>query len=434
MYGDAAKAENDWAFDYLPKVDRNYSWTNIWDNMYRGKIKGMLAFGMNGVAIGPDSQKNIEALKKADFLVVGEIYPDETSEFWSSPGISKDDDEEDQHHGLSPALRRLRREGTALDDQLLALAAVEERRPAAVPGWRASIRTSSRRSSSRCGSCYKKEVRQVPRPHTQPRWPYTDPKHPSLTEIAKEINGKALVDLEDPATKQQIKAGQQLPGFTWLKDDGTHRLRQLALLRLLHRAGNQMARRGTRDPSGQGIHQGWAWSWAGQPPRCSTTAPRAIPRASRGTRSGGRSGGARATRKWVGNDVPDFKVDLPALGSHGAVHHEPGKASRASSRRSAAFADGPFPEHYEPIESVVNNPFHPNQSSNPVVKKLTTDKDVYAKPGDEFNIVCNDLPADRATTTTGPRTIRLNVQLIPSRSSRCRSSWPSRWASRAATR
>ncbi len=71
MYGDAATQDNDWAFHYLPKVDRNYSWTQIWDSMYRGSVKGMLAFGMNGVAIGPDSQKNIEALKKADWLVVG---------------------------------------------------------------------------------------------------------------------------------------------------------------------------------------------------------------------------------------------------------------------------------------------------------------------------------------------------------------------------
>ena len=88
MYGDAARKENDWAFDYLPKVDRNYSWTQIWDNMYRGSVKGLFAFGMNGVMIGPDSKKNIEALKKADWLVVGEIYPDETSEFWKSPGIT----------------------------------------------------------------------------------------------------------------------------------------------------------------------------------------------------------------------------------------------------------------------------------------------------------------------------------------------------------
>ena len=91
MYGDAARKENDWAFDYLPKVDRNYSWVQIWDNMYRGSVKGLFAFGMNGVMIGPDSQKNIDALKKADWLVVGEIYPDETSEFWKSPGITPEE-------------------------------------------------------------------------------------------------------------------------------------------------------------------------------------------------------------------------------------------------------------------------------------------------------------------------------------------------------
>ena len=91
LYGDAATKENDFAFHYMPKVDRNYSWTQIWDNMYRGTVKGMLAFGMNGVAIGPDSQKNIDALKKAEFLVVGEIYPDETSEFWKSPGITPEE-------------------------------------------------------------------------------------------------------------------------------------------------------------------------------------------------------------------------------------------------------------------------------------------------------------------------------------------------------
>src|SRR5271163_1860867 len=91
MYGDAATKQNDWAYNYLPKVDREYSWVHIWDDMYRGKVKGLLAFGMNGVAIGPNSQKNIDALKKADWLVVCDIYPDETSGFWQSPGISTDD-------------------------------------------------------------------------------------------------------------------------------------------------------------------------------------------------------------------------------------------------------------------------------------------------------------------------------------------------------
>jgi formate dehydrogenase major subunit len=79
FYGDAATKENDFGFDYLPKPGQDCSWTHIWDDMYNGKIKGMFAFGMNGVMIGPDTNKNINALKKADWLVVGEIYQDETS-------------------------------------------------------------------------------------------------------------------------------------------------------------------------------------------------------------------------------------------------------------------------------------------------------------------------------------------------------------------
>src|SRR5258706_1353752 len=55
-YGDAATKQTDWGFSYLPKVDREYSWAHLWDDMYAGKLKGMLAFGMNGVAIGPNSQ------------------------------------------------------------------------------------------------------------------------------------------------------------------------------------------------------------------------------------------------------------------------------------------------------------------------------------------------------------------------------------------
>src|SRR5437763_13929507 len=59
--------------------------------MYAGHVKGLFAIGMNGVQIGPNSRKNIEALKKAEWLVVGEIYPDETSEFWRAPGTTADE-------------------------------------------------------------------------------------------------------------------------------------------------------------------------------------------------------------------------------------------------------------------------------------------------------------------------------------------------------
>src|SRR5258708_325981 len=47
LFGDAATKQNGWAFDYLPKVDRNYSWVQMWDDMYSGAVKGMLAFSSN---------------------------------------------------------------------------------------------------------------------------------------------------------------------------------------------------------------------------------------------------------------------------------------------------------------------------------------------------------------------------------------------------
>src|SRR5260370_9900007 len=70
MFGDAAKKENDWAFHYLPKIDRKYSWVEQWDAMYRGNVKGLLSFGMNGVMIVPDSQKTIHAVHKTHHTVV----------------------------------------------------------------------------------------------------------------------------------------------------------------------------------------------------------------------------------------------------------------------------------------------------------------------------------------------------------------------------
>jgi len=45
---------------------------------------------MNGVAIGPNSRKTSNALKKADFLVVGNLSQRD-SDFWRAPGISTDE-------------------------------------------------------------------------------------------------------------------------------------------------------------------------------------------------------------------------------------------------------------------------------------------------------------------------------------------------------
>jgi formate dehydrogenase major subunit len=406
MYGDAATAENDWAFDFLPKVDRNYSWVNLWDDMYEGRIKGMFAFGMNGVAIGPNSQKNIAALKKADWLVVGEIYPDETSEFWMSPGITQEEMRE-----INTTVYRLPCAGFAEKDGSMTNSSrwLQWKNVALPPPGQARLdQDIVAQIFLKVRELYRKEGGKFPDPILNLTWAYTDPLHPSLSEVAKEVNGKALADLEDPKTGQQIKTGQQLPGFSWLKDDGTTSCGNWIYSGSWTEAGPQLARRGTEDPSGLGIHPGWGWSWPANR-RVLYNRASCDPAGRPWDPDRRQVWWNEAAGKWVGNDVPDFKPDSRPDEHMGPFIMNADGVGRLFAPL-ALFADGPFPEHYEPIESPVKNPFHRQQSNNPVVKKIKTDK--YAATGGEFDVICTTYRLTEHYhywTKNNP----VNVQLIP---------------------
>src|SRR5437667_8152287 len=208
MYGPAATKDNDWAFHYLPKIDRNYSWVNIWNDMYEGKIKGIFAFGMNGVMIGPDSQKDIDALKKADWLVVCEIFPDETSEFWLAPGTSKDDMKK-----INTTVYRLPGAGFAEKDGTFVNSArwLQWKYTAVAPPGDAKVdQEILARIFLKIRDLYRKEGGKFPDPIFATSWAYSDPTNPSLSELAKEINGRALADITDENTHTTVKAGEQL--------------------------------------------------------------------------------------------------------------------------------------------------------------------------------------------------------------------------------
>jgi formate dehydrogenase major subunit len=407
MYGDAAQKGNDWAFGYLPKIDRNYSWTQIWDDMYAGHIKGIFAFGMNGVQIGPNSRKNIDALKKADWLVVGEIYPDETSEFWRAPGTSADDMKK-----IPTTVYRLPCAGFAEKDGTFVNSArwLQWKNAALpTPGDARLDQDILAQIFLKVRDLYKKEGGKFPDPILNARWTYTQPEHPSLSEVAKEINGSALADITD-ATGAALKAGQQLPGFAWLKDDGTTMSGNWLYCGSWTEAGNQMARRGTEDPSGLGVYPNWAWSWPANRrvmynrASCDTSGKPWDP-------SRRQVWWNEAAGKWGGNDVPDFKVDSKPTDHMGPFIMNPEGVGRLFVPL-AGMADGPFPEHYEPIESPIANPLHPKQSNNPVVRKMKSDMDKYAEPGGGYNIICTTYRLTEHYhywTKNNP----MNVQLVP---------------------
>src|SRR5229473_819108 len=408
LYGDAATKQNGFAFDYLPKVDRNYSWVQLWDDMYNGVVKGMLAFGMNGVAIGPDSKKNINALKKADWLVVGEIYPDETSEFWKSPGITQDEMKQ-----IQTTVYRLPCAGFAEKDGSFTNSArwlLWKNTALPTPGDCRLDQAIVAQIFLKIRELYKKDGGKFPDPILNLTWNYSVPSSPSLAEVLKEINGKALADLEDPATKQQIKTGQQLPGFAWLKDDGTTSCGNWIYSGSFTEAGNQTARRDPSDPSGLGVHPGWGWSW---PANRSVLYNRASCDVDGKPWDPTRKQvwWNADLQKWVGNDVPDFKVDSKPKDHMGPFIMNPEGVGRIFGPL-AAFADGPFPEFYEPIESPIDNPLHPAQTHNPVVKRFKTPEDKYATPKDGYTIVCTTYRMTEHYhywTKNNP----MNVQLVP---------------------
>jgi formate dehydrogenase major subunit len=240
-------------------------------------------------------------------------------------------------------------------------------------------------------------------------WSYSNPLNPSLAEVAKEINGKALADITDDKTQTTIKAGQQLPGFAMLRDDGTTMSGNWLYCGSWTEAGALTQRRGTEDPSGMGIYPNWAWSW---PMNRRVMYNRASCDLNGKPWDSDRKQvwWSDAAQKWVGVDVPDFKADSKPQDHMGPFIMNPEGVARLFVPLGAV-ADGPFPEHYEPIESPVANPLHPNQSNNPLVKKMKTDWDKYGTAKD-FNIVCTTYRLTEHYhywTKNNP----MNVQLVP---------------------
>ena len=408
MYGEAATKENDFAFNYLPKIERRHSWSDIWNDMYEGKVKGFFAFGMNGVMIGPNAQKNIDALKKADFLVVCDIYPDETSAFWQAPGITADEQKQ-----INTTVYRVPGAGFAEKDGTMVNSArwLQWKYVAVPPPGDCRLdQDILAQIFLRIRALYKQEGGKFPDPILKLTWNYTQPEHPSLSEVAKELNGKALADISDEKAGVSLKAGQQLPGFAMLRDDGTTACGNWIWSGSWTEAGAMIQRRGTEDPSGLGIYPNWAWSWPANRrvmynrASCDLNGKPYDPDRKQIWWS-------ETAQKWVGNDVPDFKADSKPSEHMGPFIMLPEGVGRLFVPLGA-MADGPFPEHYEPIESPILNPLHPQQSNNPVAKKFTSNLDKFGTVEQGYNLVCTTYRLTEHYhywTKNNP----MNVQLIP---------------------
>ena len=387
-WGEHATSENDFAFDYLPKVENpaDHYWISLFQAMYAGKIRGCWIMGMNPAVSGPNARFEREALKRLDWLVVQDIFDTETASFWRAPG--EDPAAIKTEVFLLPAADAMEKEGSIVTSGRL----IQWRPKAAeAPGEALPDHQIINLIALKLKELYAAEGGAFPEPILHLNWDYG--QELDVEKVAREINGYYLQDVQDEKGNIVGKKGELLPGFAKLRDDGSTACGCWIYSGYYYPApdgfGNLMPatkrRNSQYDPGGLGIYPYFAFSWPANRRilynRCSAD-PDGKPWAEDkaliwwdGT-------------QWTGYDVPDFAVTKAPTDPGGRdpfIMLVEGKG-----KLFGALNEGPLPEHYEPVESPVRNLLS-GQQVNPVVNIWRTDegKDVGDNWGDpeKFPIV-----------------------------------------------
>ncbi len=383
-YGKNATAENNWGYDWLPKLDiPGYDVLKVFDMMYQGQVNGYFCQGFNPIASFPNKAKVSAALAKLKYLVIMDPLATETSEFWRNAGEYNDVDTA----SIQTTVFRLPTTCFAEEDGSLVNSGrwLQWHWKAAEPPGQAKTDVVIMGGLfHRLRELYSKEGGAYAEPLLNIDWAYRQPEEPTAEEIAQEYNGKALADVFDLQTGAQLaKAGELLPGFGLLRADGSTSCGCWIFSGAWTQAGNQMARRDNADPYGMGQTLGWAWSWPANRRILYNRAsadPAGNPWDAQKKRLVWWDGG-----KWGGTDVPDFKVDSrPEDGMNPFIMNPEGVARLFAVDK---MNEGPFPEHYEPFETPIGrNPLHPDNRqaiSNPAARVFKNDMELFGS-ADEF--------------------------------------------------
>jgi len=369
LYGGAATADNDWAYDYLPKLDvPGYDILRAFDMMYAGKINGYICQGFNPLQSFPNKKKIRAALGKLKFLVVMDPLDTETSRFWENHGEKNPADPSkiatevfvlpttcfaEEDGSLTNSSRWLQWHWKAAD----------------APGEARSDIAIMSGIFRRMKAMYQKDGGAFPDPILNLSWAYTNPTEPGPDELAKEINGRALVEVKDPNGAVLLRAGQQLLNFSQLRDDGATACGCWIYSGCWNEAGNNMARRDATDPREQGLAPNWAFSW---PLNRRIMYNRASADPSGKPWNPDKPLIAWNGSVWTGIDVPDFVPTSKPDANNGPFIMLAEGMARLFARDQ--MVEGPFPEHYEPLESPVPNLLHPKTSANPMARVFPGDR------------------------------------------------------------
>ena len=382
-YGKAALKENEYGYQWIPRLTGDHSHVTTTTEMADGKVKGFVIFGQNPASGSPHARFQRKALKELDWLVAIDLYETETAAFWYAAPEAWNPADIKTEVFLLPTAAPAEKDGTFTNTQRLLQfhdKAVDPPGDARSDLWFVyhlgrrlkELYRGSRKTTDQ--GLLKLTWDYLPE-RPDPRWRIRD--EPSDDRVLMEINGYTVRD------------GKQIPEFTALKDDGSTACGVWIYSGVFPAEGQNMARRRSK---GDGwISPEWGFAWPGNR-RMLYNRASADPQ--------GRPWSERkkyvwwdaSQRKWTGYDRPDFpetkapdtpgKADGVGVDTHSGSDPFTLKADgRAWLFAPSGLKDGPLPTHYEPLESPIKNPVYTRQDS-PVAKRFPRKDNPISAPGD----------------------------------------------------
>jgi formate dehydrogenase major subunit len=389
-YGDNATPENDFGYAWLPKLNpgTNYSHIALFEAMGAGTIKGLFCWGQNPAVGGPNSFAERQALQNLEWLVSIDLWETETCAFWQEPGL--DPTSIPTEVFVLPAAASFEKEGSIINSGRWSQWRWQA---VAAPGEARADLEIITELMLKVIELYEAEGGPNADAITKLRWKGWYDASPllrgaeSLVDlVSREINGWAETQILNEDGSVQYGEGQLLASFGHLKADGsTSSANWLYTQSYNEKDGNRQKGRDNVDyhPAGIGLYAKWAWCWPlnrriiynraavdldGNPWDPQDFVIQWDPSANDGKGS------------WVG-DVPDG--GWPPMSMEGTRYPFIMKPQGFARIFGPGLADGPFPEHYEPLESPIINPLSGTQQ-NPAIKVWRPDE--IGTP-DEFPIV-----------------------------------------------
>jgi formate dehydrogenase major subunit len=386
LFDDKATKENGFGYNWLPKLDdgKHYSTMHMFDRMYEGKIKGYFCVGADTAVSSPNTTKVRKAMEKLDWLVGENIFNNETYEFWRGPGVNPKKIKTECF--LLPAAATMEKQGSQSNSGRM----IQWKYKAAeAPGDGLAVGEIEIKIMAAVKELYAKEGGAFPEPILNLKWDYLDEKGKfDALKVSQQLNGRFLQDtvVEDKVknTKIEFKKGQCVPGFGNLQLDGS-----TACGNWVHSGSftadgvNLMARRGKDDPTGLGLYPNWAFVW---PVNRRILYNRASCDINGKPYNPNRKILEWTGEKWVG-DVPDGPWP-PMANKEKGKYPFIMKTDGVGALFGPGMAEGPFPEHYEPLEGpLAKNPLS-GQLINPAIEIFKSDLDKIERASEKFPYVC----------------------------------------------